>query len=68
MIPFNQPLLINILGHAAGALIFASFLFLLFSERGWYENRHYPPDREQPLPCPAPCVRRTNTPGCLWRR
>jgi hypothetical protein len=35
MIPFNQPLLINILGHAAGALIFAIFLFLLFSGRGW---------------------------------
>src|ERR1700733_12050366 len=35
MIPFNQPLLINILGHAGGALIFAIFLFLLFSGRGW---------------------------------
>jgi hypothetical protein len=32
---FNQPLLINILGHAAGALIFAIFLALLFSGRGW---------------------------------
>jgi hypothetical protein len=31
----NQPLLINILGHAAGALIFAIFLVLLFSGRGW---------------------------------
>jgi hypothetical protein len=31
----NSPLLINILGHAAGALIFAIFLFLLFSRRGW---------------------------------
>jgi len=31
----DQPLLINILGHAAGALIFAIFLFLLFSGRGW---------------------------------
>jgi hypothetical protein len=31
----NQPQLINILGHAAGALIFAIFLFLLFSGRGW---------------------------------
>src|SRR5208283_977748 len=31
----NQPLLINILGHAGGALIFAIFLFLLFSGRGW---------------------------------
>src|SRR5580700_6843372 len=35
MIPFNQPLLINILGHAGGALIFAIFLFLLYSGRGW---------------------------------
>jgi len=32
----NQPLLINILGHAGGALIFAIFLYLLFSGRGWY--------------------------------
>lgn len=31
----SQPLLINILGHAAGALIFAIFLALLFSGRGW---------------------------------
>jgi hypothetical protein len=31
----DQPLLINILGHAAGALIFAIFLALLFSGRGW---------------------------------
>ena len=31
----DQPLLINILGHAAGALIFAIFLTLLFSGRGW---------------------------------
>ena len=31
----DQPLLINILGHAAGALIFAIFLCLLFSGRGW---------------------------------
>src|SRR5664279_1963900 len=31
----NQPLLINILGHAAGALIFGIFLVLLFSGRGW---------------------------------
>ena len=31
----TQPLLINILGHAAGALIFAIFLFLLYSGRGW---------------------------------
>jgi two-component system, LytTR family, sensor kinase len=35
MLMFNQPLLINILGHAAGALIFAIFLALLFSGRGW---------------------------------
>jgi two-component system, LytTR family, sensor kinase len=31
----NGPLLVNILGHAAGALIFAIFLRLLFSGRGW---------------------------------
>jgi hypothetical protein len=31
----DQPLLINILGHAAGALIFAIFLTLLASGRGW---------------------------------
>ena len=31
----NEPQLINILGHAAGALIFAIFLVLLYSERGW---------------------------------
>ena len=31
----NQPLLINVLGHAAGALIFAIFLVLLYSGRGW---------------------------------
>jgi len=35
MLPFNQPVLINILGHAGGALIFAIFLVLLFSGRGW---------------------------------
>ena len=35
MAGLNQPLLINILGHAGGALIFAIFLFLLFSGRGW---------------------------------
>ncbi|HTX37319.1 MAG TPA: histidine kinase [Bryobacteraceae bacterium] len=35
MFQLNQPLLINILGHAAGALIFAIFLCLLFSRRGW---------------------------------
>jgi hypothetical protein len=31
----TQPLLINILGHAAGTLIFAIFLVLLYSGRGW---------------------------------
>ncbi|HWC96422.1 MAG TPA: histidine kinase [Candidatus Sulfopaludibacter sp.] len=31
----NQTLLINILGHAGGALIFAIFLVLLFSGKGW---------------------------------
>ncbi len=31
----HEPLLVNILGHAAGALIFAIFLRLLFSGRGW---------------------------------
>jgi hypothetical protein len=35
----NQALLVNILGHAAGALIFAIFLVLLFSGRGWSGNR-----------------------------
>ncbi|HUI53840.1 MAG TPA: histidine kinase [Bryobacteraceae bacterium] len=35
MPPLNQPLLINVLGHAGGALIFAIFLYLLFSGRGW---------------------------------
>jgi len=34
-----QSLLINILGHAAGALIFAIFLCLLFSGRGWSGGR-----------------------------
>src|SRR5262249_22725553 len=32
---FNEPLLVNIVGHAAGALVFAIFLALLFSGRGW---------------------------------
>src|SRR5215831_10115738 len=32
---FNESLLVNILGHAAGALLFAIFLALLFSGRGW---------------------------------
>jgi hypothetical protein len=31
----TQPLLVNVLGHAAGALIFAIFLVLLYSGRGW---------------------------------
>ena len=31
----HEALLINILGHAGGALIFAIFLRLLFSHRGW---------------------------------
>jgi len=35
LLGLNQPLLINILGHAAGALIFAIFLVLLYSGRGW---------------------------------
>jgi two-component system LytT family sensor kinase len=35
MLGLNQPLLINILGHAAGALIFGIFLVLLYSGRGW---------------------------------
>jgi len=35
MLPFNQPVLINILGHAGGALIFAIFLVLLYSGQGW---------------------------------
>ena len=35
----TQPLLINILGHAGGALIFAIFLILLFSARGWSASR-----------------------------
>jgi two-component system LytT family sensor kinase len=39
MTELNQPLLINILGHAGGALIFAIFLALLFSGRGWSGNR-----------------------------
>jgi hypothetical protein len=34
-----QPLLINILGHAGGALIFAIFLGLLFSAHGWSGSR-----------------------------
>jgi hypothetical protein len=36
---FKQTLLINILGHTAGALIFAIFLVLLYSSRGWSGGR-----------------------------
>ena len=39
MFELDQPLLINILGHAGGALIFAIFLCLLFSRRGWSGSR-----------------------------
>lgn len=35
----KQPLLINILGHAAGTLIFLIFLVLLYSGRGWSGGR-----------------------------
>ncbi|MFZ1146159.1 MAG: histidine kinase [Bryobacteraceae bacterium] len=35
----DQPLLINVLGHAAGALIFTIFLVLLYSGRGWSGSR-----------------------------
>ena len=35
MLGLTQPLLINVLGHAAGALIFGIFLVLLYSGRGW---------------------------------
>ncbi len=35
MSEIGAPLLINILGHAGGTLIFAIFLVLLFSGRGW---------------------------------
>jgi hypothetical protein len=35
----NAPLLINLVGHAAGALIFGIFLCLLFSGRGWSGSR-----------------------------
>jgi len=40
----EQPLLINLLGHAAGALIFGIFLVLLYSGRGWSgtRGRHLP--------------------------
>jgi hypothetical protein len=36
---FNQPLTINVIGHAAGAILFAIFLALLFSGRGWSGGR-----------------------------
>src|ERR1017187_9739354 len=35
MSEIGAPLLINVLGHAGGTLIFAIFLVLLFSGRGW---------------------------------
>ena len=36
---FSEPLAINIIGHTAGALLFAIFLSLLFSGRGWSGGR-----------------------------
>ena len=44
MFGWNEPLLINILGHAAGALIFGIFLVLLYSGRGWsgVDGRYLP--------------------------
>ncbi|MBV9507729.1 MAG: histidine kinase [Acidobacteriia bacterium] len=39
MPPLSQPLLINILGHTAGTLIFAIFLVLVYSGRGWSGGR-----------------------------
>ena len=41
---FTQPILINVLGHAAGTLIFAIFLVLLYSGRGWsgVQGRYLP--------------------------
>jgi hypothetical protein len=35
MAELGVPLLLNVLGHAGGTLIFAIFLVLLFSGRGW---------------------------------
>src|ERR1039458_4941691 len=35
MAELGAPLLINVLGHAGGTLIFGIFLVLLFSGRGW---------------------------------
>ena len=37
----NQPLLINVLGHAAGALIFAIFLVQMYSGRGWFGSGRF---------------------------
>jgi two-component system, LytTR family, sensor kinase len=37
--PLNKSVLINILGHTAGAVIFAIFLILLYSGRGWSGGR-----------------------------
>ena len=39
MLPLNESVLINILGHMAGALIFSIFLALLYSGRGWSGGR-----------------------------
>jgi two-component system, LytTR family, sensor kinase len=36
---WNEPLLINILGHTTGTLIFVIFLVLLYSARGWSGGR-----------------------------
>jgi two-component system LytT family sensor kinase len=36
---FNEPLAINIIGHTAGTVLFAIFLALLFSGRGWSGSR-----------------------------
>ncbi|MDE3167702.1 MAG: hypothetical protein KGN36_18015, partial [Acidobacteriota bacterium] len=35
----NVPLIINLIGHTAGAVLFAIFLVLLFSRRGWSGER-----------------------------
>jgi hypothetical protein len=37
----NQAVLINVLGHAAGALIFVIFLVQLYSSRGWSGGGRY---------------------------
>jgi two-component system, LytTR family, sensor kinase len=39
VLPLNDPVMVNILGHTAGALIFAIFLVLLYSGRGWLGGR-----------------------------